>query len=309
VASLRFLPVSLSFVVATLLGGLPASASLLTAYNVVVTGNFNASVHVEGATFVGGNLHSSVMSEFNHKGTTPDGYSGLRVGGTISGTLKVMHGETVEYGNKAAGASIDCGGGNCETAGVDLSAERDDLAAQMAALSAAYAGLSANGTYGSNKLTYAGSDSTAVFSVSASDLFFQNANLELALGSATHAIINVYGNVDVFNTNLTGSWNASNVLWNFVDATEVNFKDMAVKGTVLAPNAEVRNSAGFDGSLWAAAYTNTTLREIHDYPWTGDVPPPPVEEEDEFPLPEPTLLTLALAGVGFVAARARRTQR
>lgn len=304
--SLRLLTASLSFVVATLLGSLPASASLLTAYNVVVTGNFNASVHVEGATFVGGNLHSPQMSEFNHKGVTPPDYSGLRVAGTISGTLKVMHNETVEYGSAAPGADITCSGLNCATAGVDLSAERDDLAAQMAALSALYGALDVNGTYSGGKLTYTGSDTTAVFSVSASDIFFQNSNLQLALGSATHAVINVYGNVDVLNTNLSGSWNSSNVLWNFIDATDINFQSMAVKGTVLAPDAVVRNSGGFDGQLWAAGYTNTTLREIHDFPWTGDVPPP--TEEEEFPVPEPTSLLLGLAGLGIVGLRARRSR-
>ena len=69
----------------------------------------------------------------------------------------------------------------------------------------------------------------AVFNLTASDLFFQNSSIELALGNASKAIINVSGNLNVSNTNLTGAWNYANTLWNFYDATSLNFNAMAVK--------------------------------------------------------------------------------
>jgi choice-of-anchor A domain-containing protein len=260
-----------------LLAPLPASASTLTDYNVVLLGNLTAPVHVEGATFVGGNLTSSQMSEFNHKGQTPPGYDGLRVGGTVTGTLKVMHGETMTY-HALGAASITCDGGasNCATGGVDHSAERAQLGAQMAALSILYGGLTTTGVLQLNgnqvKLQYSGAGELAVFNVKASEIFFQNAGVELLLGNATRAVINVEGNVDVSNTNLNGAWNYDNTLWNFVDATSINLKDSAWRGTILAPKAAVANGAGIDGSLYAQSYTNSSLREIHAFSWTPETP-------------------------------------
>lgn len=258
---------------------LPASASTLTDYNVVLVNDFNARVHVEGATFVGGNLTSGELSEFNHKNLTPAGYDGLRVGGTVSGKFKVMHGESVSY-NASNGAQIECqgggGGSTCITAGANHAAERAQLAAEMAALSLLYDSKTTNGVLSVNtnqvKLTYTGSDELAVFDVQASAVFFQNAGIELILGNATRAVINVHGNVTTYNTNLNGAWNHANTLWNFVGATSVNLEQTPWRGTILAPSAAVFNGGGIDGSLYAQSYSNSTLREIHGFRWTPDVP-------------------------------------
>lgn len=288
------------------MGSLTATAGLLD-YNLVLNGNLTGAVHVEGMTFVGGNLVSTQMSEFNHKDFTPEGtFDGLEVAGNVSGQMKIMHGETAVYNTKDAGAQIDCVGSvNCTTGGVDLSAKKTALNSEMNGLSSSYQSLSANAAAVVNgnqvKLKYLGTDELAVFNLNAADIFFQNSGVELDLGFATKAIINVAGNVNVSNTNLNGNWNFSNTLWNFYTATTVDFNSMAVKGSVLAANANVFNSGGFDGSLYAQSYTNTSLREIHGFFWT----PPTTQTE----VPEPSILVLLLSGLMLiVVGRLRRTQ-
>ncbi|HSX84416.1 MAG TPA: choice-of-anchor A family protein [Cellvibrio sp.] len=267
-------------------------------YNLALTGNLNGAVHVEGMTFVGGNLVSTQMSEFNHKDFTPHGsFDGLEVAGNVSGQLKIMNGETAVYGTKDAGAHIDCVGSvNCTTGGVNLSAKKIALSNEMTSLTSSYQGLSANAAAAVNgnqvKLKYTGTDDLAIFSLNAADIFFQNSGIELDLGAATKVVINVVGNITITNTNLNGNWSYSNTLWNFYTATAVDFGSMAVKGSVLAANADVFNASGFDGSLYAKSYTNTSLREIHGFFWT-----PP---ETEIEVPEPSMLILLLAGVGLI---------
>lgn len=286
------------------LGSVSATAGLLN-YNLVLAENLTGAVHVEGMTFVGGNLVSTQMSEFNHKDFTPEGsFDGLEVAGNVSGQMKIMHGETAVYNTKSAGAQIDCVGSvNCTTGGVNLSGKKTALTNEMNALSTSYQGLAANASAvvsgNQVKLKYTGSDELAVFSLNAADVFFQNSGIELDLGLATKAIINVAGNVNVTNTNLNGAWNYSNTLWNFYTATTVDFNYMAVRGSVLAANANVFDAAGFDGSLYAKSYTNSSLREIHGFFWT----PPTTETE----VPEPSILALLLAGLGMIVfGRLRR---
>ncbi|HEY0893028.1 MAG TPA: collagen-binding domain-containing protein, partial [Cellvibrio sp.] len=100
------------------LGSVTATAGLLD-YNLALTGNLTGAVHVEGMSFVGGNLVSTQLSEFNHKDYTPEGsFDGLEVAGNVSGQMKIMHGETAVYGSKDASAQIDCVGSvNCTTGG------------------------------------------------------------------------------------------------------------------------------------------------------------------------------------------------
>lgn len=283
---------------------LTASAGLLD-YNLVLTSNLTGAVHVEGMTFVGGNLVSTEMSEFNHKDKTPEGsFDGLEVAGNVSGKMKIMHGETAVYNTKDAGAQIDCVGSvNCTTGGVNLSAKKTALSNELTTLSNSYKNLAANAAANISgnqvKLQYTGSDDLAIFNVNAADIFFMNSGIELILGSATKAIINVSGNVNITNTNLNGGWNYSNTLWNFHNATSLDFNYMAVRGSVLAANADVFDSTGFDGSLYAKSYTNTSLREIHGFFWT----PPATETE----VPEPSLLVLLLSGLGLLGlGRLRR---
>lgn len=291
-----------------LLASVSSSASTLTDYNVVVLADLKGAFHVAGATFVGGNLTSSQMSEFNHGKATPDGYDGLRVGGTVSGKLKVMHGETVSY-SAANGAQIECqggvGGSSCITAGANHSGEKAQLAAEMAAMSLLYDGMTANGVLDVKgnqvHLKYTGSDDLAVFDVRASDLWFQNASLQLSLGSATRAVINVVGNANLNATNFSGKWDYSDTLFNFVDATSVDLGQGQWRGgSLLAPNATVTGGTGFEGALYVQSYTRgSNLVEIHDFRWTPDKPTASVPDGGSLM----TVLGAVLAGM--VAARRR----
>jgi choice-of-anchor A domain-containing protein len=280
-----------------ILFSLNSHAGLLN-YNLVVKENLNGAFHVEGASFIGGNLYSTQMSEFNHKNYTPFGFDGLSVAENVGGKLKVMHGETALYKTKSLGAELLCvGSAKCSMAGADLSAQKSALSIEMNELAKKYLSLSENSLLSVRdnqvKLIYSGIDDLAVFNIHSADIFFQNSGIELILGKATKAIINVSGDVKITNSNLNGKWNYSNTLWNFHNAKKIDFNSMAVKGTVLAHNADVRNSAGFDGALYAKSYSNSSLREIHGYFWT----PPQIANS----VSEPSLFWFIGCGLCFVA--------
>jgi len=99
----------------------------------------------------------------------------------------------------------------------------------------------------------------AVFNVSANAVFNNNNVQSIALVSQNtnlqFAVINVYGaNVSWSGVNLVGNWfrNAttgqSHTIWNFYEATVINFGS-DVEGAVLAPYAAVTTESNISGSI------------------------------------------------------------
>jgi choice-of-anchor A domain-containing protein len=90
---------------------------------------------------------------------------------------------------------------------------------------------------------------------------------------------------------------ASNILWNFYEATSINFGSMRVNGSVLAPFADITMQIDFDGAVAARSYTGAG--QVHNFlfNWT----PPTVS------VPEPSILLLLMVGLGLIGlVRLRR---
>lgn len=81
---------------------------VLKQFNVVVTGNLTSTSHVDGRTYVGGNLNGGDYVQ--HTETTPaSSYAGLTVAGNVSGNTKV-NGLGAVVGGSVSGLNVNNGG-------------------------------------------------------------------------------------------------------------------------------------------------------------------------------------------------------
>lgn len=118
----------------------------------------------------------------------------------------------------------------------------------------------------------------------------------------TFVIINVSGVSGTFGLNALGgaSNDASNVLWNFYEATDIAV-NTAIEGHILAPLATM---TGFSGSTEGSVIADAVVLsngELHQHSWDGTIP------EDSAPVvPLPAGFPLALTAMGAFAVLRRR---
>ncbi|MFT7721345.1 MAG: choice-of-anchor A family protein [Roseateles sp.] len=327
------------------LAGLGAQAQSLTAtqiiqnFNVVTLGDFvmaGGPDHVEGLTFVGGNLTGPAgqweYGEPNqHNAAGYAGFAGLTVLGDAS-KVRVKGGATVlgnfsnsevQGGTAVAGTftnvNVNGGGvahGLSSAVGQQAAstAQATDFSAVLHGASDAYKALGATGSTVTNngfgKLTFtavAGNDGVAVFDL---------AGLSAALTSATEFdfVLGAGVNSVVLNSDLTtGSLGAnflggsavnlgSKLLWNFYDASQITF-NAQFGGSILAPDAAISNPGGasnLEGGVFVKSLTQ--LSEIHQNGYVGGVPAIPA-------VPEPESWLMLAAGLLAVGGHRRLRQR
>lgn len=300
---------------------MPAGAIPLTDYNLILLGDLkNDSIHVYGKTFISGDVTAGGWIEFGSRLDKSTRETSLEVAGNLNGAGMHVQAGYATFGGSNNLGGVNCngnglGGGACLVPGADLTDKAADLADQLYTGSQGFASLLGNGdlfTDGNNKnLKYTGADEVAVFNLDGSSLFAQNSNWSLDAGSASTVIINVSG-TDIFNfggVNMNsgfgvdaggGNIGASNILWNFYEATSINFGSTRINGSVLAPYADVIGANNFDGALAAKSLSGAI--EVHDHLFNWTPPPPPVSE-----VPESSSLLLLLMGLGLIClARLRR---
>ncbi len=83
------------------------STEMLQQFNVVVSGNLNSTSHVDGRTYVGGDVKGGAYVQ--HAGRTPASqYAGLTVGGNVSGNVHV-NGLGAVVGGNVKNANVNSG--------------------------------------------------------------------------------------------------------------------------------------------------------------------------------------------------------
>lgn len=276
-----------------------ASALALNDYNLILSGDYVYSgSSVWGHSLIGGDLAGS-GGEFGTRLPRNTTDNSLTVVGDIrSSNINLMAGNLV-YGGEIKNTKISNNGAGkvIHDASLDISGIIDELVDA----SSLYSSKTSNGAFNSssNLFSYSGADDVAFFNVSAKDVFKNNANLRLNAGSAKSVIINVSG-TDItaggginFGTGFgrdTNSSNlgASNILWNFFEATKLDLGDFGFIGSVLAMNAAVTNIGTLDGTLAAGSLIGD--RQLHNYYFNDPNLPPSV-------VPLPASFYLMLTGV------------
>jgi choice-of-anchor A domain-containing protein len=295
--------------------GANSGALSLASGGTVYVGNGNhGTIAVNGSgTTLGINGNNSGTLSLNNGST-------LSVNGSNSGTIQLNGGSMTYTGSE--GSVTNANGGTAkQVSSVNLSAPTSTLGSfantfqtQLTALSSQLSGVAANSTATASNgvVTFNASPNSsgvAVFNVNSS-LFSGASTVTFNLDGATSVIINVNvnscaNNVCIFapTANFEDPTDyASAVLWNFTNATNLNFTT-EFGGSILAPDGTVDNSAAIDGTLVAANDSSSSTGELHSDPYTGTLP------GSQTAAPEPASLALVGSGIAGLAAIRRRRRR
>lgn len=288
------------------------SLSALSTYNVITRGNFSTNSDVEGRVLVGGNFTGTNSSNIGNKlqGKVPSNDLVFRVQGNISGGNPInLNAGSLEVGGSTNGRIVNFNGGGSlkSNPNADYSAIINDLALASTVLD--QLGPNSNVLMPADQpaafkfVATPDSNGLAVFSINGSDLFSNSKvqQIELVANGATDILINVNGaQINWQYGNLVGLFTQAgwrdNIVWNFADATTINFGGHNMMGQVLAPNADITTSGVIDGSVVANSLTTTS--EVHLPGYNGNIPLQSV--------PEPSFALLGGLGVLLLAGRRKR---
>jgi len=198
---------------------------------------------------------------------------------------------TVSFTNPAIqytvnGRAFNMNGGNSGATAtteesIVLSQKKADITAQLETLSTYLSTFSDNsGNYvsipGNQPASFKlqanskDNDGVSIFNIAASDLFSNSRVQQIEIKNHVDAdmiLINVSGKTVIFNSgNMVGPWltssdGRSKTLWNFYEATSIDFTSKNMMGAVLAPKANVQTGHLIDGA--AAVRSLETTSEIH----------------------------------------------
>lgn len=92
------------------------------------------------------------------------------------------------------------------------------------------------------------------------------------LTTSKSVVINVVGNPSLSNIDLGSSFGSyrQKLIWNFVDATTINFSNIGFHGLILAPYATLTARGAIDGQVIVSSYPASG--EIHWKPFTSCIP-------------------------------------
>lgn len=284
---------------------------VLDSFNAITSGNFTTTSETEGAILVGGNLSPGPGGVDNRSGSaaiatalTPY-FSRVDVYGNASGSWTVTAGDSVLIGGSNSATFANAGS---VVAGTTFQISASAVQTALTSLSSSLAGQTGTAITpdGSGVLSFAGpqTGATDVFTLSLTQL--QSANAIAFSTGSDNVVINVTGAGSYTEAaNFTGSVNSNNIIWNFENATALNFGGF--DGTVLALDAAVTNTSAINGTVASASFTGSGELHSHAFnappPSTPPVTPPPTS------VPEPAsagVLLVAMLAIGASRAPALR---
>jgi choice-of-anchor A domain-containing protein len=299
--------------------------SILSAFNVIVTGDYSSKNDIEGGAIIGtltgtqgtqqiftsflrGTDTSTTLTDTSTNTSTT--YGTINIQNIASGVTQVTvaagapGANFVDVNNNPYSARVTLNGGTVQsTPTLNMSAFSTPLNALQVSLGALTANRTAtfapNG--GNNPLTFdlgSSSSTIAVFNITTASL--GTATSILFTGTAQSVVINVAGTTfnDIATFVAPSDISLSNIIWNFENATAVNFTNW--EGSVLAGQATVTNNNPIEGTLYAANFIGSG--EVHDYLYQPPVPP----TTPNTPVPEPASMLLFGSAVAGIAGLRRR---
>lgn len=298
-------------------------------YNLIATGNVQSKHEVEGRSFIGGNVTGT--SNFNTDGLA--GY-GLRAVGDVKDGWKSVQKGDVQVGGNVSQVNLNGAPQNISYGGTlsDMNVNNPNTKTQVAGLGATMSvefnsivsNLSTLSTYlgdlGTTEQVDLGTANKAIFSADTSSsniAVFTLGNLsELASRQVSFTGVDDY---DLVVINVTGAGpqalaNSTNfasafglgtsVIWNFTQATTLNFAAQNWFGSVLALHTtDVWNASAIEGSMVFGG-TFHQEGEVHTDTF-GDFRFPP--ENPGIPgVPEPATWAMMIMGFGAAGSMIRR---
>lgn len=250
--------------------------SALNHYSVVTRGDFSTNSDVEGRTFVGGDLLGQNSSNFAIKLQKQVDASDPTL--IVTGDVKRGNPINLNAGSLELGGSLERkvnynGGGKLiQSPGLDYSeviselTKASDTLANLNDNSDVRAPGSQPGPFNFDAIP--DENGLAIFEIRGSDFFGNRLvqQADLFLNGATDVLINVSGeSINWQYGNMVGNFTKSDVrsrvVWNFYEATSINFDSKNMMGQVLAPHAKVTARGNLDGSIFADSFTTTS--EVH----------------------------------------------
>lgn len=291
-------------------------------YNAIIFNNLNTTSDIEGRTFVGNDFTGANSANLgNHlKNTVATTDRSFVVGNNlVSGNPLNLQRGSLYIDGTTNGRIINFNGGGSVMADHSIDASLNQIRGYSVEQSQALSTMLADSTVtlpssspGPTKFfATAGADGLAVFNVTAASIF-DNPNgqqFELITDASTvNVLINVSGtSVNWTNGNMVGNFTSNywqeHTLWNFYEASTINFNAHNFNGGILAPNASISTSSNIDGLV--VANNLTTTAEVH-LPDSNSLN---AYAYDGFaaPVPEPgSAIFLLAAGGLFLIVRNRR---
>ncbi|MDP5337690.1 MAG: choice-of-anchor A family protein [Nodularia sp. (in: cyanobacteria)] len=322
-STLALIPLSLGTIAITsfIQPAIAANLGIAQDYNVFVFGDMNQSSDSEGRVAVGGNATFTNFGIADRLSNSNGTDTRLVVGGDLTyNNGQIFGGNAVVGGTVNTPVYFNCSPNCGVTSGnpIDFDAARQELnhlSNHLGELAATTTTTQYN--YGGIQLQ-GNNDDLNVFTIDGSK-FSSSSYLDLkGVGSNSTVLLNILGdsvNIQNFGLNYFDGVKKENVLFNFVDATQVTTTGFSFKGSVLATKANVNfNNGNVEGTIVASSLSGGG--EFHNIQFTGNLPPvsnqwhPPDDEPITTPpasVPEPSTI-LGMFLVGTLMGFSRRSQ-